>query len=73
MREAGRGGLVPIDAVIGTDGTVLSASVAGGHVHPDFAKSALEAVRQWTFSPTLLNGVPVEVAMTVHVNFTIAD
>ena len=34
MREAGRGGLVPIDAVIGTDGTVLSAWVAGGHVHP---------------------------------------
>jgi TonB family protein len=73
MRAAGRSGVVPIEAVISTDGTVISGWVAGGHVHPDFAKSALDAVRQWTFSPTLLNGVPVEVAMTVLVNFTIAD
>jgi protein TonB len=33
--------------------------------------SALDAVRQWTFTPTLLNGVPVPVIMTVTVQFTL--
>jgi TonB family protein len=71
MRDAGRGGTVPIEAVIGRDGSVLSARVLGAAVHPDFAASALDAVRQWQFSPTLLNGVPVEVVMKVTVNFTL--
>jgi protein TonB len=34
-------------------------------------QAALEAVRQWEFTPTLLNGVPVPVIMTVTVNFTL--
>jgi TonB family protein len=71
MRDAGRGGTVPIEALIGQDGSVLSARVLGAAVHPDFATSALDAVRQWQFSPTLLNGVPVEVVMKVTVSFTI--
>jgi len=33
--------------------------------------AALDAVRQWTYSPTLLNGVPVAVIMTVTVHFTL--
>ena len=73
MREAGLSGMVPIEAIISVDGSVLSARVRGGHVHPDFAAAALEAVRQWRFTPTLLNGVPVEVAMNVSVNFELAD
>jgi len=33
--------------------------------------TVLDAVRQWVFTPTLLNGVPVPVIMTVTVNFTL--
>ena len=33
--------------------------------------AALEAVRQWEYSPTLLNGVPVPVLITVTVNFAL--
>jgi len=33
--------------------------------------AAIEAVRQWQYTPTLLNGVPVPVIMTVTVNFTL--
>jgi len=33
--------------------------------------AALEAVRQWEYSPTLLNGVPIPVLITVTVNFTL--
>lgn len=40
-------------------------------VYPPMAQAALEAVRQWQFTPTLLNGVPVPVIMTVTVNFTL--
>ena len=73
MRQAGRAGDVKMEAIIGQDGAVLSVRVLGAHVHPDFAMAAVDAVRQWLFSPTLLNGKPVEVVMNVSVNFTLAD
>jgi TonB family protein len=69
MREAGLTGDVPIEAIIGRDGTVSSVRVLSAQVHPDFAIAAVDAVRQWRFSPTLLNGVPVEVVMRVSVRF----
>ena len=71
MREAGREGVVSIDAVIGRDGSVTAARVTSAQVHPDLAIAALEAVRQWKFAPTLLNGGPVEVVMAVSVTFTL--
>jgi len=69
MRAAGLTGVVPIEAIIGRDGTVSSVRVLSAQVHPDFAIAAVDAVRQWRFTPTLLNGVPVEVVMTVSVRF----
>jgi len=69
MRAAGRDGVVSLDAIIGEDGTVTSVRVLSGDVHPDFAIAAIDAVRQWKFSPTLLNGRPIEVVMTVKVGF----
>ena len=73
MRAAGRSGVVPLDALIGTDGTVVFARVVSASVHPDFADAAIEAVRQWKFSPTLLNGKPVEVLMGVTINFSLEE
>ena len=73
MREAGREGLVPLEAVIGLDGTVTYVRVLSAQVHPDFAVAAVDAVRQWRFSPTLLNGKPVEVVMTVSIEFNLSD
>ena len=58
MRDAGREGIVPIEAMIGRDGTVTSVRVLSAQVHPDFVMAAIDAVRQWRFNPTLLNGVP---------------
>jgi TonB family protein len=62
-------GLVEFDAVIGVDGAIISLSVLSGH--PQLAKAAQEAVRQWVYQPTLLNGVPVEVQTRIDVNFTL--
>lgn len=73
MREAGLEGIVPIDAVIGRDGIVASVRVLTAQVHPDLAMAAVDAVRQWRFTPTLLNGTPVDVVMTVTVRFNLAD
>jgi TonB family protein len=73
MRDAGREGVVPIEATIGIEGTVTSVRVLSAQVHPDFAIAAVDAVRQWRFTPTLLNASPVEVVMTVSVAFTLSD
>jgi TonB family protein len=73
MRDAGLEGVVPIDAVIGTEGTVTSVRVVSAQVHPDFAIAAVDAVRQWRFTPTLLNGDAVEVVMTVSVEFKLSE
>ncbi len=61
-------GHVVLDARIGTDGTIGELHVVTS-AHPDLDAAALEAVRQWRFSQTRLNCVPIEVSMTVHVNF----
>jgi periplasmic protein TonB len=67
-------GIVLIEATIGRDGSVEAARVitekrAGSHRLLE--EAALDAVRQWKFSPTRLNGVPVPIIMTVTVNFTL--
>src|SRR5207248_1153284 len=62
-------GVVIIEAVIGPSGAVQEAKVLRSI--PLLDAAALEAVRQWQFTPTLLNGVPVPVIMTVTVNFTL--
>jgi TonB family protein len=73
MRDAGLTGVVPLEAVIGADGSVSSVRVLSAQVHPDFAIAAVNAVRKWRFSPTLLNGVPIEVMMTVTIRFELGD
>jgi len=62
-------GIVIIEATIGKDGSVKDAKVLRSQAMLD--QAALDAVRQWKFTPTLLNGQPVEVIMTVTVNFTL--
>jgi protein TonB len=60
-------GVVVVEAIIGTDGRVKQARVLQSK--PFLDEAALAAVKQWIFTPTTLNGVPVPVIMTVTVNF----
>jgi protein TonB len=62
-------GVVIIEATIGPDGSVKDAKILRSI--PLLDQAALDAVKQWKFTPTLLNGVPVPVIMTVTVNFTL--
>ena len=62
-------GIVIIEATIGKDGSVTEAHVIRSIALLD--QAALDAVKQWRYTPTTLNGVPVPVIMTVTVNFTL--
>jgi len=66
-RDARAQGIVIIEATIDARGNVVAARVTKSVNLLD--QAALDAVRQWKFSPTLLNGVPVPIIMTVTVRF----
>jgi len=70
-REQGVQGSVLLDAVIGRDGRILNLEVANTLVHPDLVQAAVEAVRQWEYEPTFLNGEPVEISTVITINFTL--
>jgi protein TonB len=67
-RDARVQGIVILDARIGEDGRVTKARVLRSI--PELDQAALDAVAQWEFTPTLLNGKPIPVVMTVTVNFS---
>jgi periplasmic protein TonB len=70
-KQARISGVVKLSAVISKDGTIKELQVISGH--PLLVPSALEAVKQWVYQPTLLNGEPVEVQTQIDVNFTLSQ
>lgn len=68
-QEARVQGIVIVEATIGCDGSVSDVRILRGQ--PMLNEAALEAVRQWRYTPTLLNGQPVPVIMTMTVSFTL--
>ncbi|HLA77619.1 MAG TPA: energy transducer TonB [Vicinamibacteria bacterium] len=63
-------GIVIVEAVVDAGGNVTDARILRGI--PMLDAAALEAVRQWGYTPTLLNGVPTPIIMTVTVSFVLA-
>ena len=61
----GVGGTVRLDAVIGTDGRVLSLVARSGN--PVLVPATLDAVQQWVYRPLKINGIPVKVATAIDV------
>lgn len=70
-KAAGAQGTVVLHAVVGMDGKPLSLQVLNSQINPDLARAAVEAVSQWRYEPTLLNGEPVEVDTVITVKFTL--
>ncbi|MGC1684007.1 MAG: energy transducer TonB, partial [Candidatus Acidiferrales bacterium] len=62
-------GTVLLHAIISKDGSVQELQYVSGP--PLLMKAAMDAVREWRYQPTLLNGEPVEVETTVSVIFTL--
>jgi periplasmic protein TonB len=69
-KQIGRSGKVELHAMIGEDGTIQSLEAVGGD--PMFFTSAMQAVKQWRYTPTMLNGqaVKVDTYITVIYNMT---
>ena len=63
-------GVVILEITVDGTGRVRDAQVLRSV--PLLDQAAIDAVRQWEFAPTLLNGAPVPVIMTVTINFTLA-
>ena len=68
-RRARQEGRVVLECTIDVHGRVVDARVVRGT--PLLDQAALDAVREWRYAPTLLNGVPVAIVMTVTVMFTL--
>jgi protein TonB len=62
-------GVVHLNIVVAKSGEVTEVHVLSGH--PALVPAAVDAVRQWQYAPTYLNGEPVEIKTTVDVNFTL--
>jgi periplasmic protein TonB len=69
-RQVSIQGAVELRAIIGKAGTIENLVVVSGH--PMLVKSAIEAVRQWRYSPYLLNNDPIEVETEVTVIFVLS-
>src|SRR6185437_2619933 len=67
-RKMGIRGAVDVVATIGVDGKVKNVQVL--HGHPLLQKAATDAILQWQYRPTLLNGVPVQNETRITLNFT---
>lgn len=68
-KQIHREGQVELRAVIATDGTIQSLQVVSGD--PLFVRSATDAVSQWRYRPTVLNGQPVEIETYITVIYTL--
>jgi protein TonB len=64
-------GTVVLDAIISKEGRIEQLAVASGN--PLLAPAAIAAVRQWTYRPTLLNDLPVEVVTRIEVKFMLSQ
>jgi TonB family protein len=69
LKQQGIAGTVILRAVISTTGETLNPVVLNTTVNPGLAQAALDAVRQWRYQPTLLNGQPVEIVTNIEVTF----
>jgi len=70
-RQTRISGTVKLHAIIGKDGSVQQLVMVSGH--PLLVQAALDAVKQWRYQPTLLNGEPVEVDTEIDVIFSLAQ
>jgi TonB family protein len=73
LQQLGIQGAVVIRAVISTTGELLNLEAINADVDARLVKAALDAVRQWQYQPTLLNGQPVEVVTTITVDFQLGQ
>ena len=70
-RAAGMQGIVKVDVVVDAQGRVAAAEVASP-LAPELDAAALQAIRQWTFSPMVRDGVAVPSVVRIPVQFVLS-
>ena len=70
MKQIGKSGKVELHAIIGEDGMIQSLEAVGGD--PMFFISAMQAVKQWRYTPTMLNGQAVKVDTYITVIYNLS-
>lgn len=73
LKERSIGGRVLLNAVIGADGTPKSLRPLNGNVDPELIKAAIEAVKQWRYSPAVVNGLATETTIVIPIVFNVAS
>ena len=68
-REKKVQGLVQLEALVGTDGSVLDTRIQKSI--PELDQAAIDCVRQWRFKPAQLKGAPVEAWVVIPIRFTL--
>jgi protein TonB len=68
-KDARVGGIVSLDAIIGADGHIENLKVISGP--PLLISAAMDAVKQWIYHPTILNGQPIKVETQIMVTFSL--
>jgi TonB family protein len=69
-RQTGIQGTVAVNAIVRKDGTVTVQNVGAGH--PLLAQAAVDAVQQWRYEPSTIDGHPIDVETKFYVVFTLA-
>jgi protein TonB len=72
LQQAGIEGVVRLRGIVSKQGTVLNPEVMNS-VDPRLAKAALDAVSQWLYEPTLLNGEPIETVTHFDIAFQLGQ
>jgi TonB family protein len=72
VKDAGIEGTVLLEGTIGRDGAIINLQPLNSQVHPDLTQAAVDAVSQWRWEPTYLNGEPVEIITAITINFTLS-
>lgn len=70
-RDQGIQGSVTFEAIIDKAGFILNTQLVSPYAPPDFVQAALDAIKQWQYTPTLLNGEPVDALTEITVNFAL--
>jgi protein TonB len=72
MKAQGLEATVLLQTTISKDGVPSSFNSQSPEANPEFVAAAIDAVKEWRYKPTLLNGDPVEVLTTITINFTLS-
>lgn len=72
LRTQGIEGTVVLSAIVSKEGVPIDLKILQNGGNAEFATAAIDAVRQWSYQPTLLNGMPIDALTTIQIDFKLS-